>query len=957
MSDLYTEKLALEYLDEESRRNYSSCAVSLNNFVNSIYVFKTGKNDDNTNIIDQNKCLTFNLPNEQHLLLFNNLEECRKKKITNHFSEKQYSNSTSHSGIMLDFDILCAEKKVMSEKQYFYITNAIINIIQKHIRGNSEELLIHVFFIIQEVSVIKKVDDKIKNGFHILIPSIKITKTFKKLLLNEIANDEQIKTILIEYGTININNCLDMNSASVPVLFFGSCKRGNIPYVLGCSMEVVLHSSTDESEILTMSDEHMIITDVPRIRIINESELEKLNLVAELSLNLQYDLVKKYVFSCPEQKDNEIYEYENDENDLSILTIHNVDAKEVCDVLSILPDDYSSDRNKWRNVIYALANQSEQFKPIGIWFSKKCKEKYDYSYFNNLWNEASINKSESNITIKSIYYWAKISNPIKFNEIIQRSYFITLITYAYEHNGKIQHSMISKILHKMLSSKFCTDTEGKSKSGKEIYHWYEFVLPDQTMKYGEVWKWRRESDPDDIQLFISEKLPDVFVKIIDYFNELQNKVDCDEKSKYYKKVLSALATSKNNLFHDTFKNGIIKQCIPMFRRRGFIESLDTDPFLFGTVNGILKLGNECILIDYYHEYSISKYSPVIWKKYDENDEWVQIAMNAIKDIIPEEDARDWIMFHACQGLSGDLKEGLLLLWEGGGQNGKTSFLRWIAKSLGPYADKFNIQLMCCEREGAEKPNSAMMRFKQINYAYAEESNKAQMLNCARMKEMVNAGEVSGRDLNCKQETFSMHCNIVAASQFSFVIDTTDHGTWRRIRHYNSKVKFRKNPDVSNPLEKADDQRFVREYPSNPNFQSAILSILTHYYERLQNEYNGELKKVKSNTIERETEEFRVTQDALHKWICENIVISPDCDEKYQLSALCGFYIDWYSSNIGGGKKQVQLEIIKSLESSAISAYLKPSLNNKLVMMGCRVLTPTETELRDGERFISVIRHL
>ena len=47
----------------------------------------------------------------------------------------------------------------------------------------------------------------------------------------------------------------------------------------------------------------------------------------------------------------------------------------------------------------------------------------------------------------------------------------------------------------------------------------------------------------------------------------------------------------------------------------------------------------------------------------------------------------------------------------------------------------------------------------------EELNKTVALNVARMKEIVNPGDVTGRDLNSKQEEFSITCNIVVASQY------------------------------------------------------------------------------------------------------------------------------------------------------------------------------------------------
>jgi hypothetical protein len=118
----------------------------------------------------------------------------------------------------------------------------------------------------------------------------------------------------------------------------------------------------------------------------------------------------------------------------------------------------------------------------------------------------------------------------------------------------------------------------------------------------------------------------------------------------------------------------------------------------------------------------------------------------------------------------------------------------------------------------------------------------------------------------------MKCNFVSASQYDFIVDTTDHGTWRRLRHYTAKAKFVKNPEPSNPFEKKEDPRFVTEYLDNPEFLSGMLSILTHYYERLLNEYGGELKNVRSPTIEAETDIFRISQDSLFRWIDQYIVI-------------------------------------------------------------------------------------
>ena len=974
-----TDALLWASIDEKSQRKRCGGARSLNNFVReSIHNFITKKGDDKTNIIDQGERITYALNAEYLRKLHYHLEVCRLEGSTTHFSERQGSVIAPKCGFMIDYDMIITNRlPQLTDRHYYRMAGAVVASLQRDvdfanqlpmINGKKNvEMRIHVFFIIKREAIsLDTTPASYKYGIHILIPGIKMGRAYKKWFIREFKNDPATISVLQELGVVgDPTECLDQNSASVPVLFIGSCKNGSIPYNLGAALEVTIDLGCDFTN----------WTPPPVIKKISPNELVDYNLVAELSLTTEAEyengkdpLVKMLEFEPKLEILTKVQDWGDRsangtisaeelliaEHTLSTLTLHNAEARHLHALLDLLGPEYYTDRAKWRDVIFALANTSDQYKPLAIWFSHKCPTKWvdgGLAALDSLWEDAIARRGVTTLTVRSISYWARTYDYTKYSEVMERSYFTMLTSYVYDHGGKLQHYMFAKILEAMLSSKFCVDIDTGTR-GTQTYCWFEFVLPGQTQKPGEIWKWRKEVEPDDVHIYMSEKLSRVLDQISEHIEEKRVGAATEDQGKYYKGLGKTFASSKLNLYNDTFKNGIIRQANYLFRRRGFVEQLDRIPYLFGTLNGVLKIGNTCSLIDYYHEYPISRFSPVAYVRFNPTspDIWQQLVLNAIEDIIIEPDARDWILYHAAQGLSGEPKEGLMLLWEGGGQNGKTSFLRWVAKALGPYADKFNIQLMCSEREDADRPNSAMMKFKYLNYAYSEESNKAQSLNVARMKEMVNAGEVSGRDLNSKQETFTMKANVVAASQYSFIVNTTDHGTWRRLRHYTSKTKFRKNPDPNNQFEKLEDQRFVRQYPTDPQFQTAFLSILVHYYERLQNEYGGELKNVRAPTIESESEIFRVGQDALHRWISQSIVLSPDCTSEYSLGVLGGYYTEWYTTNIER-KRHVAGEIIKEIESSAIGKYLRPAANRTLVLRNCRVLTSEELSLRPGEELI------
>ncbi len=1005
-----TNALAWAAITEATQRKRCAGARALGGFLRGPAAdCTTPRGDERTNAIDQGARQTYSFGPPQWQALFRHLEACRLEGSTTHFSERQGTAAAPASGLMLDYDLVITDPAPqMLDRHYFRIASALFAVLQRDVDfapaatpprpipgGHAPpEARFHVFFIVRpeatalpaqgppggEESALTPREAPgaggpgrtlYKYGFHVLVPGVRLGRAYKKWLLRNFKDDPGVTASLRELGVEgDPAECLDQNSASVPVLFLGSCKRGGAPYLLGSALEVVVD--------LGCPPPGSGWTPQPIIRRMAFAELEPYCLVAELSLtqDAEYEdgrppLCPGKVLACRPEVDAAAADWGLRaargvpadelllaEHGLATLTLGDAEARNTHALLELLEGPWLTERNRWRDVVYALAGTSPNYKPLAVWFSHRCRHRSHpgsrVDDLDALWEEALARAGAPDrppLTAASINHWARQADPDRFAEVMERSYFTMLTGYVYEHGGRLAHYMVAKVLRAMLGAKFVVDVE--ETGARRNYVWYEFVVAGQPMCAGEVWKWRREAEPDALHVYISESLSRVLDQISDHIEERRVGAADEDQGRYYKALGKTFASSRTSLHNDTFKNGVVRQANYLFRRRGFHALLDQQPGLLGVGNGVLVLGARCALIDHYHELPVSRFTPVLYKRFDPEDPFTRIFLDAVADIVPEPDARDWILFHACQGLSQEEKEGLALIWEGGGQNGKTSFLRSIAKALGPYADKFNIQLLCCDREDADRPNSAMMRFKHVNYSYSEETNKAQTLNSARLKEIVNAGEVSGRDLNSRQETFTVKANIVCASQFSFIINTTDHGTWRRLNHYTSKTRFRKNPDPNSRYEKKDDQRFVRKYPNDPQFKASVLSVLVHYYERLQNEYGGELKNVPCPTIARETEIFRVSQDAMHRWICETVLVSPGSDAEYPLPALSKAYEDWYSANIER-KRLVAAETIKEIETSALGKYLRPGLNGTLVLRGCRLLTAEAKLPLPGEEHISLV---
>ncbi len=1015
--------------------------------------FLTAKGDNLTNIIDQGDRKTFALPRDELSRLFVHLEACRLEGSITHFSERQGTTDSRAGIMVDFDVLTPQRGVSLDSRQAFRVVSCIFAQLVRSIdfasgvppdRGETpKEFRAHAFVTTKVAPVpvasnppgapvaggAKGGDDSLgpktgavggetkdnggsrgsgsgagraaqggsggvppqlyKWGFHVLIPSIKVSRGYKRLLLRALAEDPGVLGVLRDMGAQEPAKCIDQNSASVPVLFLGSCKRGGQPYALSLAFEAVIdvRPSSDGPPTWYM----------PAIRQLNADEYSdrRFNLVAELGLihaanandlpannasppatgrgPSRYEpLVEKFEFECWPDVANKARDLEQrSQNGLIaqeelLLAEHGISTLALCDpearllhgLLDILSPDYYTERAKWRDVIYALAGSSSSFRPLGEWFSQKCPQKWadgGAACFDEMWAEALGRVRNGNVrrplTRRSILFWAKESNPRRFAEIMDRSYFTILTRYVYDYGGVIEHYMVAKLLQVMLGNKFVVDVcPGDGARRGSSYGWYEFVVPGEPQRPGEAWKWRREVEPDALHIYMSEGFTCVLDQVAAHIEEKRQGAQEEAQALYFKRLGAAFVQSRRKLFNDTFKAGVIRQAAFQFRKRGFAADLDNVPDVLGVCDGVLKLGPTCELISRFHEYPVSRFTRVRVKAFDPADPWTKLILDAIADIIPEPDFREWLLFFCAQSLNGEAKEGIILFWEGGGQNGKTSFLKWVARVLGEYASKLNIQLLSDDHEAADRPNSAFMKLKHLRFGYFEESNKTQSLNVARMKEVVNPGEASGRDLNQKQEVFNITCNLVAASQYSFIIDTTDHGTWRRVRHYTSKIRFLAHPDPKNPFEKKDNQKFVRQYPDDPEFQASLLSILIHYYGRLQREHRGEIKNVRSPTLERETEAFRIGQDALHRFISSTIVVSPNHHAEYNLSIISSTYIEWYTRNIDK-KRHVATEVIKELENSILGRYIRPSANHMPVLVGCRVLDPDHMALAEGEEAI------
>ena len=171
---------------------YSNSIKNLHNFLSDPKIINPNS-DPTTNFIDRLSGKCYNIPDNKINKFFKLIGECVKENKLFAIAERQKEDS----GIMLDFDIYQDdEKNQLSDAIFQDLCQKIIGILSKIITINNTNIPI----CITRKPSIKYNDEKncFKDGFHLIIPSIKVSRGIKKLLIKKLVEEEIIDRVFVD---------------------------------------------------------------------------------------------------------------------------------------------------------------------------------------------------------------------------------------------------------------------------------------------------------------------------------------------------------------------------------------------------------------------------------------------------------------------------------------------------------------------------------------------------------------------------------------------------------------------------------------------------------------------------------------------------------------------------------------------------------------------------------------
>ena len=599
-----------------------------------------------------------------------------------------------------------------------------------------------------------------------------------------------------------------------------------------------------------------------------------------------------------EEVKESIYKYSKKKTSKTLMKknhlINNYNCENIQSLVNILSKERADNYQTWMEVGWALHNiDSANYQLLQYWieFSKNSK-KFKDGECETQW--AKFKPKPDGLTIASIYYWAKQDNPHEYNKIKSKE-----IHYYIKQSYNCTNYEIAKVLHVMFEHQFvCVAIKGKK--------WFQFKNH----------RWNKTEDGTALRKKIPNELTGEFCRYINYINHQLTEADLSEeeqddlteKRDKYTNITIRLGDTK-------FKENIMKECAAdLFHNPDFNDKLDENTHLIGFNNGVYDLEK--------HEFRDGKpddfISMTTKKDYvplDKSSKEYKGIMDMIHKILPDDDVREYLLLELGSVLEGINVEEKFRIWTGTGGNGKSKLIELFTTAFGDYCCKFPISLLTSKRAKSNAATPEVMESKGKRFAYMEEPNEGEKINCGLMKEYTGGDKIKGRGLYKSEMTeFKPQFKMFLLCNDLPEVPPHDQGTWRRMEviHFGSRF-------VDNPIEPNEFKKDGKLSQKIKHWGEMFMAILIEYHKKYQAAgYKIEVPaKVKEATdmYKDESDKHKgFIDDTLEKTNKEtDVIIWKELYQEYKF---------WAYANSAEGKSMPMLKFKKWLEKAIGAKYIK-----------------------------------
>jgi P4 family phage/plasmid primase-like protien len=543
------------------------------------------------------------------------------------------------------------------------------------------------------------------------------------------------------------------------------------------------------------------------------------------------------------------------------------------EVLSMISDERSDDRNDWMAIGWALYNIGDGAEEaLELWkdFSSRCPEKYDETVCDYHWGKMS----RKNMGIGTLKYFARIDSPLKYSKYIDEK----LDRHISDSLKGCSHNDIAKALFIKYGTEFkCASiTHGT---------WYRFS--------GHTWK--RIDAGVDLSMKISDESPgSILHKFNQKFIELSAKIISAENEgerKMYQFNAAQIQKICSSLKCSPFKKNVMAECREVFYDDSFSSKLGKNPFLIGFKNGVYDLKLHIFRNGMPEDY-ISRQTAIDYVEFDEKDPGVQLARDYLMKIFPDTSIREYFMDVTSEIFLGGNIRKIILFWSGEGNNGKSITQLIFEKMLGEYAIKLPTSLIVGKRTQASVACPELARSGDgVRWAVLQEPDKKDVINIGIMKELSGNDTFFARGLYQEGSEIQPMFKLAVICNEPPMIPHSDKATWNRIRVIPFESTF-----STNAPEDPAQQLYEKIFPMDMNFEEKIPSLLEPMaWILLQHFKKSKRTSAEPEKVKLATASYRKKNDVYRQFI-EEIIIG-DKDASISILELYPLFKNWFRESM------------------------------------------------------------
>ena len=561
----------------------------------------------------------------------------------------------------------------------------------------------------------------------------------------------------------------------------------------------------------------------------------------------------------------------------------------------ILDESYYNPRNNWYQVGLALHHTHPNLFLTWLKFSCKSSSFEFPSSVQECWTEwrnMDASDVEGNVLgVGSIIHWAKNCDENEYQKIRKETTSELIHNSTKSGGADWDMALLAKHLF------------GEQYRCASIMHsiWYEFNNHkwELTQKGSSL---KRKLSSVMSQMYIEESL------------KMLEKIRREELSQDEQKRLTGISNMYNTfasrLRSVSTKNNVMQECMVEFYDKNMEDKMDKNPYLLCFKNGVFDFEAKEFRPGKPNDF-VSLCTNTNYIKINRtNEEHIKLINeinNFMAQVFPNKELRTYMWEHVASAMIGVSNDQTFNIYNGeNGSNGKSKFVEFMGYVFGDYKGTVPIALITSTRPTIGSTSSEIVQLKGLRYACINEPSKGMKINEGVMKEITGGDPITGRALFKESITFTPQLKLVCCTNTLFEVDSTDGGTWRRIKVVEFQSRF-----CDEPSENPDDKEF-KKINNLPVLFKRWAPMMASLLVEVACKNDGKVNPC--DLVEKASNEYQRREDYLSRFVDEKIEKGNSSD-KISKTSIQEEFKQWYEMEFGkkvGGTQDLIKHLNKKL---------------------------------------------